>query len=86
MSTGSKTTVETTTDKHTYRNSAAAAHAIQAAPPVSVLNSLILPTFKDLKVAQYRIAAETREGQESAGTEFRVGQSTVRQSPNHRIL
>ena len=62
-------------DKHSHENSIGAAHAIQAAPPVSVLDSLMTPTFKDLKAAHYRIAAETREGRERAGTEFRVGGS-----------
>jgi hypothetical protein len=66
--------METTTDEHTHANSAGAAHAV---PPVSVLDSLITPTFKDLKAAHYRIAAETHQARERAGREFRMHQPGI---------
>lgn len=52
-------------------------HTIQAEPPVSVLDSLTLPTFKELKAAHYRIAAASRETRERAGREFRVRQPGI---------
>ena len=53
------------------------AHASKAAPPSSNLDSLILPTFKELKEAHYRIAAECRETRERAGREFRMSQPGI---------
>jgi len=67
-------------------NSDGTATAPKTAPPVLLLDSLILPTYKELKVAHYHIAAESREARERAIEEFRAGQSPERRSPNHRIL
>jgi hypothetical protein len=44
---------------------------------MSILNSLILPTDKELKETHYRIASESREVRERAGREFRVGQPGI---------
>jgi hypothetical protein len=41
------------------------------------MDSLILPTFKDLKVAHYRIVTESREARERAGREFRTRQAGI---------
>ena len=47
------------------------------APLISILDSLILPMFKELKEAHYRVAAETHEARERASREFRVGQPGI---------
>lgn len=69
--------MKTTTEQHTHGNSIGAAHATQAVSPVSFLDSLILPTHKELKTAHYRIVADNREARERAGKEFRTSQPGI---------
>lgn len=69
--------MEIITDKHTNGNSAGARKFTKIAPPFSLLDSLILPTLKELKEAHYRIAAESREARERAGREFRTSQPGI---------
>jgi hypothetical protein len=74
---GTKTTMETTMPGPTQSNSSGTGQFTKVAPPGLLLDSLILPTFKDLKAAHYRIAAESREARERASREFRVGQPHI---------
>lgn len=63
---------------HMYNStSASSAPSRRIAPPASVLDSLTLPTHKDLKAAHYRVVAGDREARERAGKEFRVRQPSI---------
>ena len=65
-------------DDHIYNSPSASADPTAArASAGRTLDSLILPTFKELKEAHYRIAAESREARERAGREFRTSQSGI---------